>query len=527
MLDELRAKGIDLDVDALRARLRSLCAEYGVEEDRPDVMRAELVRRLGEDGWIERWSRADDKLDRNPFERLREPARRLLERLQDRGMVVGLGVLATAVVVVAIVLLLPNDPPNPGPSSNRYVIDPDEMTNARGVVKYCTGADADSLRDSPRPTDVDMFNEKYESDGLSIKLVPLGSDVTQELERFQSYQRKGVDKCDVLLSDVIWTADFVHNHWLVDLSRYRKERRPQDDFVPTMEKAATIDGKTWAIPKQANGGLLYYRKDRVRRAPTTWQELYVQARAGSKRRFRYQGLAYEGLTVDFLEIALAAGARDIVTPEGRANIDQEPALQALQFMVDGIRRAAPHEVVDQNEAKNEAAFGSGKPDFMRNWPSSKRALLDNNPGLAGKVATAPLPRWRGGGRGSVLGGNMLVIPRLSKNRGAALRAVHFLSSRQVMKRDATESFIAPALRDLWDDPEVKRRLPSHAALKREIFQATLRPLVPNYEAVSRAIYTNVNRALRGTIEPRVALGLANDQMDEALAVFRQHLERLR
>jgi multiple sugar transport system substrate-binding protein len=86
-----------------------------------------------------------------------------------------------------------------------------------------------------------------------------------------------------------------------------------------------------------------------------------------------------------------------------------------------------------------------------------------------------------------------------------------------MKRSAIESSVAPTLTDLWDDPEVQRKLPSADDLEDEISHATLRPKVPNYQDFSAAIYKNVNRALRGSLTPKKALTLANLQMDQALA----------
>jgi multiple sugar transport system substrate-binding protein len=504
ILDELRGKGIDLDVDELRARLRRLCAEYGVEEDRPDVMRAELVKRLGEDGWIERWSRSADEVDRSLFQRLQASAHGLLGRLPDRRMVAGLGAIAAA-VVVAVVLVWPNEDLN--------VIDPDEMTGARGVVRYCVGDDVAGQHQADR----DAFNRRFAGDGLTMQLVPLGPDANQQFERFSGYQNEGVDRCDVLYADVIWIADLVAHGWLVDLSRYREVRK--EEFVRPILEAATLRGKkTWGIPKQAEAGLIFYRTGRGLQPPSTWGALYEQAykpRLRPKQRLRYQALAYEGLTVNFLEIAFAAGAKDIITPEGRANIDQGPTRDALRFMVDGIGRAAPQAVVDQIEPRNNAAFEGGRADFMRNWPSYKKELRDHNPDLVRNVATAPLPRWRNGGRGSVLGGHILVIPRLSKNRGAALKAIDFLSSKKIARRDATMLAVAPALSGLWDDPDVRREMPEY--LKKEVFDAKLRPLVRNYQAVSRAIYTNVNRALRDPqLTPAAALALANSGMNEAL-----------
>jgi multiple sugar transport system substrate-binding protein len=512
ILAELRANGIVLDVDELRARLRRLCAEYGVEEDRPDVMRAELVKRLDEDGSIESWSHGDARTVRNPFERLQGLTDRLVGLIQDRRTIAGLGVIAAVIVIVLVAnaLVSGNEPSGTKPSRTASVIDPSEMTDARGVVNYCVGTD-DAIQ---QQADVDTFNRQFRQRGLEIKLRTLGGDSNVQLETFVSYQHAGENKCDVLYSDVIWTAYFVYKRWLFDLSRYSNARRP-DAFVPSMLDTATVGGKVWGIPKQADVGLLFFRKDLAARAPATWQALYQRA-AGRVPRLRYQGFGYEGLTVNFLEIAVAAGATNIITPDGRANINQKPALDALHFMVDGIRHAVPYQVVLQKEADNQRAFGDGRAFFMRNWPSYRKLLLHQNPSLADNVAAAPLPKWRGEGRGSILGGHILVIPKLSKNRGAALKAVDFLSSAKIVKRNAIRFFLAPALRDVWEDTVVQNTLPSYRALKDEIFDATLRPRVANYQAVSSAIYRNVNRALRGDVTPEDALALANAEMNQAL-----------
>ncbi len=74
----------------------------------------------------------------------------------------------------------------------------------------------------------------------------------------------------------------------------------------------------------------------------------------------------------------------------------------------------------------------------------------------------------------------------------------------------------PAVVALWEDREVQRALPAFAKLRDAIRTAKPRPIVPNYQAVSQAISTNVNRALRGALSPEQALRLANDQMQQAL-----------
>jgi ABC-type glycerol-3-phosphate transport system substrate-binding protein len=155
---------------------------------------------------------------------------------------------------------------------------------------------------------------------------------------------------------------------------------------------------------------------------------------------------------------------------------------------------------------------------MRNWPFAYAAL--NNPKkyeqVAGEVGVAPLPSWEGRAPVSVLGGHILVISAFSKNPAAALQLADYLSSTEVVKQDATDFSLAPALVDLWKDPEVLKALPASADLKSAIFNAKVRPVTPNYADVSAAISKNVNRALRRSLDPQTALTTANDEMQQAL-----------
>ena len=64
-------------------------------------------------------------------------------------------------------------------------------------------------------------------------------------------------------------------------------------------------GKYWGVPETSDAAFLYYNKAKVKTPPTTWQQVYTEAK--STGGIVYQGAPYEGLTCDFLELAFAAG----------------------------------------------------------------------------------------------------------------------------------------------------------------------------------------------------------------------------
>ena len=544
ILDELAAQQQPIDADTLRTHLRNLYARFGVEDGlTPAEKRVRLVELVYERRVIPGWGAKkppdvpdpppkvppetpdDDEPQTtsttettdttgDPERTARRPGRR---RLAAAAVAAAILALAAWAIVAAL-----DDQAPSGPATQAdgvKVIDLASLRHAQGRVNYCTGKDVAKSRDGKTRQHrkaVDAFNERF-GPGLHANLIQFPEQAALQYEKFSSYQRRGLSTCDVFYSDVIWTADFAHKKWLYDLTPYVRPRL--GSFVPGMRDAARFENRLWAVPKQADAALLYYNTDTVKQAPATWQELYELAATGKQNRFRTQGLASEALTVVFLEIAYAAGADDVITPDHKANIDQTAALDALQLMVNGIKqKAVPPNIVNQVEETSIRAFGRGRADLMRNWPYAY-ALLDDHaayPKVAGHVAVAPLPTWDSGPPVSVLGGHLLVISAFTKNPGAALKLVDFLSSAGIIRQDATDFSLAPALASLYRDPKVQQALPAIGDLEDAIFAARSRPVTPNYQEISDAISTNVNRALQGSLSPREALASANDAMQQAL-----------
>ena len=267
------------------------------------------------------------------------------------------------------------------------------------------------------------------------------------------------------------------------------------------------------MPLGTDAGLLYYRSDRIAAVPDTWQGVYESARLNGG--IVYQGQAYEGLTCDFLEIAFAAGGSVLSADGRRSAIDSPENLQALQFMVDGIRTgAAPSVVTVFDEYATVSAFLAGGPAYMRNWPYAYG--FGQQTSQAGKFDVAPLPRFAGGGQGGVLGGANLAISAYSRHRRGAALAIAYLTSLAVQRSNATQLGITPVLKAAYADPAVQQALPFAAQLRQAVENARTRPVTPKYVEISPAIYMNVNAALRGDLTPQRALATANRQINRVL-----------
>jgi multiple sugar transport system substrate-binding protein len=392
-----------------------------------------------------------------------------------------------------------------------------EAKDATGTVTFCTGKDVSGAMHKA----LRQFNEHYSQQGLKAELTEFPAGADQQRTQFIQRQQAKSSECDVFYSDVIWTAEFAAQHWLMDISEYVKSR--EDEFIPSSLEAMRFDGKYWGVPKTTGAGLLYYRTDRVESAPATWQEVYAEAKQQSSKEGRsgivYQGAPYEGLTCDFLEIAYAAGGSVLNEDGTKSTIDSPENLKALQFMVQGIKDGAAQRAnVTYMEEEARRAFQSGRATFMRNWAYAY-ALGQKASRIKGKFAVSPLPAFEGGGKGGILGGNNPVISAFSKNPKGALLLTDWLTSPKILKQDAVEFALPPALKAAYDDPDVKKALPFSDELRDAIAQASPRPVTAVYPQVSQAIYKNVNAALSGQTSPKDALAKADEEINQALASF--------
>jgi multiple sugar transport system substrate-binding protein len=180
-------------------------------------------------------------------------------------------------------------------------VDPAAMETAKGDVTYCSGKDTSGdLKEG-----VAEFNKL--GNGVTVKLLEFPESADEQRNQFTQRQRAESGECDGFEADVIWTAEFASQRWLLDMSDYVKTR--EAEYIPSTLSSVDYEGKLWGAPRVTDAALLYYRTDTIDKKPATWQEAYELARNADPQGIVYQGASYEGLTVDFLELAFAAGGK--------------------------------------------------------------------------------------------------------------------------------------------------------------------------------------------------------------------------
>ncbi|PNE41735.1 MULTISPECIES: extracellular solute-binding protein [Streptomyces] len=313
----------------------------------------------------------------------------------------------------------------------------------QGPIVLATGSDLSSSG-----VRQDLIHAWERRTGRTVRIVKLPDTADAQRSQLLAAGQSGNSGYDVLNIDVAWTAEFAAAHVI----------RPWDggldgDFLPSVVKTATgDDGKIWAVPFNTDAGLLYYRKDILKKyhhsaePPSNWGELKNVAievtNAYNREAARAAKAAdkeppptlygmvaqlrpYEGLTVNTLEAAWANGGNPDATSFSKG--EQIGALQMGVAELKGrLDTIMPHEATAMDETESRRWFADGRALFMRNWPVEYASIAEKLTPLV-QFDVAQLPARPDGKRMSVLGGQNLAIAADSTHPSGARALIEALT----------------------------------------------------------------------------------------------------
>ena len=379
-------------------------------------------------------------------------------------------------------------------------------TNGIGPITFAIGKDNSGWLQGV----ITGWNQGHPSQKVTLLLLPRASN-GQLAQLVANLQAKS-DLYDVIDMDVIWTAEFASNGWIIPLPQ---SQFPLGDFLKPAVDTARYQGRLYAVPDYSNVDLLYYRKDILAKAgkqpPKTWAQLQQLARtvAPEYGLYGYAGTfaPYEGLTVNFAAAVQSAGG-SILSPEGtKVTVNSAKALKGLEFLVNGFRQGwIPRAALSYEEESAQNAFASGKFLFLDNWPDVYAALSVPGPQnkVYGKFGIAALPGPDGMGSSS-LGGANLAISAYSQHQRTALDFIKYMTNLDNERQMLEKGSFPPVWTRLYTDKSLIRSYPYLPVLEQAINSARPRPAITNYDQASLAISSAVYEALTQQKQPQQAL----------------------
>lgn len=324
----------------------------------------------------------------------------------------------------------------------------------------------------------------------SVTIISSGFGSTDSLTFLQTLMASSTATSHVIGLDVMWTAPFADDGWIINLDSYLTPNE-LDDYGSGIVDACEYQGSYYAYPYFMNLGILYYRKDLLDlHLPgwteadfDTWEELNTTANhilnnvtglLDNPDLVGYVGQldAYEGGVINFFEWCGSNGALDLVTSAGDVNINTTDVKKAMEFIkalvppqyvgVQGTDYIIPRSGLVHDEGSSIAVWLANESIFMRQWTFAYGLSEGNNI----KFGIAPLPHFTGatGYKTSCVGGSILAIPTVTTGtaRDAAVNLTKFLGDTLAQEAELTSDMDPgpgyvplsnfPALKSVYDNP---------------------------------------------------------------------------
>jgi multiple sugar transport system substrate-binding protein len=323
---------------------------------------------------------------------------------------------------------------------------------------------------------------------------------------------------DVVGLDVIWAGEFADNGWIEPLPELGREAEAV--HLPGPLESGSYQGSQWALPLFTGAGFLYYRSDLLDvPPPRTWQELKEVGLRLSQETgipaYAGQGASYEGMVVNYLEYLWSAGG-DLFNDDQSAVVfgTTDAAMRALEFMRDAQADGFYHPgFTTMTEAEARPAFESGQAIFLRHWVGPYRTMAGEGSPVAETLGAAPLPTFDGTGTISAVGGYNLAVSAFSEQKELATEFVRFATLDEDVQRLVAETGLPPAMESIYaefpDDPAFQ-------LLAKVLPYARARPPVPEWNAISATMQTELFAAYTGQKEPQAAIDMIRKQLQEVV-----------
>jgi multiple sugar transport system substrate-binding protein len=324
------------------------------------------------------------------------------------------GVLAGSIALVAVLALAACQSGGKKGSGGGGTAATDDGTTLTLWTRAPTQAFTQSL--------VDAYNSSHKN---KVKLTAFPAD---------SYQQKVASAAgakqlpDILAADVVYAPNYASKGIFADITNRVNALPFKDKLAPGHVKAATFDGKIYAVPHDLDMSVLFYNKVLFQKAgldpntpPTTMQEVYEDAVKINKLGGGIHGYFFGGDCPGCMLFTtwpmIWADGGSVINDKGDASAIANPQAAAIytlyrKMFSEGI---TPASVKSENGPTWTQAFTDGKIGIQ---PFGTTALQLMKEGPALQAGVAPIPGVNGG-KSSFVGGDVIGTTATSKHADQA------------------------------------------------------------------------------------------------------------
>jgi multiple sugar transport system substrate-binding protein len=341
---------------------------------------------------------------------------------------------------------------------------------------------------------------------------------------------------------------YAANKWVEPLDAYLKDAAITDgawfdynDVLEGWRTACSIDGKPYGIPFDGEATIQVYRKDVYDKAgikpAETFDEFVANAGKVHDPGNRLWGAALRGFrgagqNMYIYPSIFRAFGGEWFDANKKLTVATEPAIKALEWYANLLRRHAPSGVENWNWPDIADAFGQGTVGVYIDAHSSAGVINDPQKSkVIGKIAYARWPKGPAGKRvTSIWNWGFPINAALPERRKKATWLfIQWATAKET--QIATSYGFAGAYKrtganrtSLWQDPQYRKLMESFGdnlveattASLREDIDVEWRPRIPQWPAVGEIMATAVQAALVGQASPKDALAEAQRKIDPVM-----------
>lgn len=354
--------------------------------------------------------------------------------------------------------------------------------------------------------DDDAFKEiiadyEKENPDVKINLVPLSDNTDEKLIQINEALVSDQKKIDLIDSDIIWVNYFAKNDHILPLDDYFSNDE-LEDYLSSPLNGNIINNKLYGIPYRTDTGLLYYRKDLLKKygfnPPETFEELVkiTETIMPEEKMYGYAGswYSYEGLTCNALEFLWTFGGevhldeKTIINKE-----DNKTGFKKMKYLIEN--EIAHPNILEFTSGDVRNAFINNEIIFMRDWPTGVNYLKDTEMKDKFDITFLPFGKYTGNNSGS-LGGWQLIIPKENEHPKETVDFIKFFTNYENNKKLVLEHSYTPIRKDLFRDPDVTNQMPFLRNNMAIFNNSKPRPFFKDYTTFTETLQNNLTLYLQ-------------------------------
>lgn len=242
----------------------------------------------------------------------------------------------------------------------------------------------------------------------------------------------------------------------------------RDTFYEAPINEFTVNGSNFGIPLYSHAHVMWYRKDLlekagIAKAPETWEELYDAAVAVNDPP-RVYGMPFscgkgDFMATLFLNLYVKSAGETLLTPERRANLTSQAAIDGINYWVKVYKAVSPPDSINYKTTEHSTMYYQGKAAFDFNSGFHISGVEANAPELLDFIAAAPIPKVNADDPkyGAVTSNIPVVVWKASPHPEECKQFIQFIlqPERYVEFLHSVPVGMLPAMQGITDLPEFK------------------------------------------------------------------------